>query len=101
MLYKADGHEFAKRSYWRDKRDRIEAWKRGTEGQANDLNLMEDSKGDRYQYDDEGQLTHAFYRVGLPEGDVSPHRGSTTFSTATKMGSRMGWNTSPAAVIRG
>jgi hypothetical protein len=53
------GHDLAKRDYWRDDRDRILAWKRGSD---NYHNAMEDGRGDRYHYDEEGQLTSASYR---------------------------------------
>jgi RHS repeat-associated protein len=61
----AAGRNLARRDYWRDDRDRIRAWKRGID---NSLNGMEDGRGDRYQYDPEGQLKIASYRVANPEG---------------------------------
>jgi YD repeat-containing protein len=62
----AAGRDLAKREYWRDERDRILAWKRGTDGS---WNSMEDGRGNRYGYDDEGQLTAASYRVSDPDTD--------------------------------
>jgi RHS repeat-associated protein len=60
----ADGPDLAYRWYWRDNRDRIEAWKRGTDSSQNG---MEDGRGDRYSYDPEGQLKQAYYRVANPQ----------------------------------
>ena len=51
-------HDLAFRDYRRDNRDRIVAWKRGTDSV---MNLMENGRGDRYGYDDAGQLTFASY----------------------------------------
>jgi len=60
----AAGRDLARRDYWRDDQDRIVAWKRGID---NSLNWMEDGRGDRYEYDPEGQLKSASYRVANPE----------------------------------
>jgi len=60
------GHDLARRDYWRDDRDRIVAWKRGID---QTYNGMEDGRGNRYGYDDEGQLTSASYRA------LNPSRG--------------------------
>jgi YD repeat-containing protein len=59
---------YTKRDYWRDDRDRIVAWKKGIVSSANP---MEDGRGDRYDYDEEGQLTKASYQVENPEGNAT------------------------------
>jgi len=64
LRHTTGGHDLAKREYWRDGRDRIVAWKRGTD---NHFNGMEDGRGNRYGYDAEGQLTTASYRAFNPE----------------------------------
>lgn len=56
--------DLAYRQYWRDTRDRITAWKRGP---VTSENGMEDGRGDRYLYDEEGQLTLADYRAKNPQ----------------------------------
>ena len=52
------------RYYWRDNRDRIYAWVKGTVAG----NALENGKGDRYIYDAEGQLTDAYYDAQAPNG---------------------------------
>ncbi|HWM24005.1 MAG TPA: RHS repeat-associated core domain-containing protein [Chthoniobacterales bacterium] len=64
VLHEKDNQSLASREYWRDNRDRIVAWKRGT---VNVPNVMETGRGDRYAYDAEGQLTQASYRALNPE----------------------------------
>jgi RHS repeat-associated protein len=54
------GHDLARRDYWRDDRDRILAWTKGTD---DSVNPMEDGRGDRYEYDWEGQLWKASYQA--------------------------------------
>ena len=73
----ADGPDLAYREYWRDNRDRIVAWKRGTDSSQN---WMEDGRGDRYGYDEEGQLKTASYRALTPEGTPSGAKRSDSFS---------------------
>jgi RHS repeat-associated protein len=83
-----NGGALAKRDYWRDDRDRIRAWKRGSD---QSYNLMENGRGNRYEYDDEGQLTQASYRAENPEnGATTPYRNDIFHYD--KMGNRMGWN---------
>jgi RHS repeat-associated protein len=84
----ASGRDLAYRQYWRDDRDRIKAWKRGTDST---LNGMEDGRGDRYAYDNEGQLTLADYRVLNPETTPSGALRGDRF-TYDELGSRWGWN---------
>ncbi len=52
------------RYYWRDNRDRIYAWVKGTVAG----NAQENGRGDRYIYDAEGQLTDAYYDAQVPNG---------------------------------
>src|ERR1043165_2757957 len=49
--------DFATRTYYRDERDRITSFQKGT----SPVNPMEDARGDHYWYDAEGQLTDAYY----------------------------------------
>ena len=79
----------AYREYWRNDRDRITAWKRGSNGSGGGLNGMEDGRGDRYGYDDEGQLTAASYRVATPEGTPGTALRTETFYYDA-LGNRMG-----------
>ena len=84
----AAGHDLAKRDYWRDSRDRITAWKRGTDTYYNG---MEDGRGNRYQYDAEGQLERAWYRALNPETEEpgTKTRGPLPYDA---LGNRVGWN---------
>jgi RHS repeat-associated protein len=71
VLHEKSGQSLAFREYWRDNRDRILAWKRGTV--AGGPNGMENGRGDRYAYDPEGQLYQASYRAFLgPEPLLTP-----------------------------
>ena len=74
----ATGPDLAKREYWRDDRDRIVAWKRGFDTTHNP---MENGRGNRYQYYDDGRLerravegsvleSRQFRLVEGPERDV-------------------------------
>jgi len=82
------GHDLAYRQYWRDDRDRILAWKRGTD---QSYNQMEDGRGNRYHYDPEGQLDLASYRAENPEdGATTPYRNDSF--QYDKLGNRMGSN---------
>jgi len=80
------GQDLAKREYWRNDRDQILAWKRGS---VNTPNVMEDGRGDRFGYDEEGQLTSASYRVATPEGTPGTALRTDVFEY-DKMGNRMG-----------
>jgi RHS repeat-associated protein len=82
------GHDLAYREYWRDNRDRILGWKRGTD---NSRNGMEDGSGDRYHYDYEGQLDHASYRMAHPENSPGPALRADSFQY-DRLGNRMGSN---------
>jgi YD repeat-containing protein len=78
--------DLAKREYWRNDRDQILAWKRGT---VNAPNVMEDGRGNRYAYDEEGQLTSASYRAQDPAGGATGAMRADVFEY-DKMGNRMG-----------
>jgi len=74
------------RTYWRDDRDRIIGWQKSGPG---GMNPKENGRGDRYQYDDEGQLKLASYEVENPQGGgTSPLR--TDIFTYDELGNRMG-----------
>jgi RHS repeat-associated protein len=78
--------DLARREYWRNDRDQILAWKRGT---VNAPNVMEDGRGNRYAYDEEGQLTSASYRAQDPAGAATGAMRADVFEY-DKMGNRMG-----------
>jgi hypothetical protein len=82
--------DLARRDYWRDHRDRITAWKRGID---TFYNGMEDGRGNRYHYDDEGELDVADYRAQInPEtGAVIDPKRRDTFSYDA-LGNRAGGN---------
>jgi hypothetical protein len=81
-------HDLAYRRYWRDERDRITAWKRGND---RTYNQMENERGDRYGYDEEGQLTAASYRAENPEDNATTPYRIDTFSY-DELGNRKEWN---------
>jgi len=82
------GQTYAKRDYWRDDRDRILAWQKGSDHTANP---MENGRGDRYEYDYEGQLTRASYDVDNPSGNATGAVRADWFHYDA-MGNRVGWN---------
>jgi RHS repeat-associated protein len=51
------------RSYWRDERDRITAFEKSGDFSSNP---MEDGRGDRFHYDEEGQLLEGWYNATDP-----------------------------------
>jgi RHS repeat-associated protein len=83
------GQDLAKREYWRNDRDQILAWKRGGVPGGGGPNGMEDGRGNRYAYDEEGQLTSASYRVQDPAGAATGAMRADVFEY-DKMGNRMG-----------
>jgi hypothetical protein len=84
----ASGPDLAYRQYWRDNRDRITAWKRGTDDSQN---RMENGRGDRYAYDEEGQLKTASYRTEDPEGSAGTPMRADSFAY-DELGNRKEWN---------
>ena len=85
----AGGQNLAYREYWRDDRDRILAWKRGPMGGPNG---MEDGRGDRYDYDQEGQLELADYRALNPETTTPGEPKRRDRFHYDQLGNRMGSN---------
>jgi RHS repeat-associated protein len=79
---------YAKRDYWRDERDRIKGWKKGNDAAANP---KENGRGDRYDYDEEGQMYQASYQVNNPlvGGDGAERADSFNYD---ELGNRAGWN---------
>lgn len=85
------------RDYYRDSRDRIYAWKKSTE---NSVNPMEDGRGDRYEYDPEGQLTRAVYGAPNPANSFDGFQSEDRFYGSWNgnwlgydaLGNRQGWN---------
>ncbi|MEY2484216.1 MAG: hypothetical protein QOK24_2744 [Verrucomicrobiota bacterium] len=59
----ASGDVFASRIYARDTRDRITSF---VKGGNTGLNPMENGQGDRFRYDEEGQLMEAWYNAADP-----------------------------------
>jgi RHS repeat-associated protein len=84
----SSGQVFSKRDYWRDERDRITAWQKGSDGSANP---MENGRGDRYEYDEEGQLTRASYQAVDPHGNANGALRVDRFYYDA-LGSRVDWN---------
>jgi len=84
----SNGQTYAKRDYWRDDRDRILAWQKGSDAAANP---RETGRGDRYEYDNEGQLTIASYEVNNPSGNATGAVRADWFHYDA-MGNRAGWN---------
>jgi RHS repeat-associated protein len=60
--------DYSSRQYWRDDRDRITAYQKSYNPAANQ---MEDGHGDRFAYDNEGQLTDAWYDASDPHGNTT------------------------------
>jgi RHS repeat-associated protein len=60
---RGDGANLSSRTYWRDERDRITAYQKSTN---NSVNPMENGRGDRFRYDEEGQLVEAWYNASNP-----------------------------------
>jgi RHS repeat-associated protein len=56
-------HDCSSRQYWRDERDRITAFQKSYNPGANP---MEDGRGDRFRYDEEGQLVEGWYGATNP-----------------------------------
>ncbi len=60
--------DYSWRQYWRDDRDRITSFQKNYNPGANP---MEDGRGDRFAYDNEGQLTDAWYDAINPNGTTT------------------------------
>ena len=81
------GHDLAKRDYWRDNRDRIVAWEKGSDSSANS---RENGRGDHYQYD-KGQLTQAAYQAENAHDTAGTAERTDSFHY-DEMGNRTGAN---------
>ena len=68
---------YSQRDYWRDNRDRIYAWERGSDATNNP---RENGKGERYEYDAEGQLTRAYYGVPDPQNSATGYTLDDNFN---------------------
>lgn len=88
VLHEKSNASLGSREYWRDNRDRITAWKRGSGG----LNGMEDGRGDRYAYDPEGQLTQAAYRALNPQTETPSGAVRSDSFNYDALGNRFGSN---------
>ena len=70
--YKTGNYQsYADRTYYRDERDRIWSFQKGWDASANP---KENGRGDRFFYDDEGQLTNAYYECADPTGNFNSWR---------------------------
>ncbi len=76
------------RNYHRDQRDRITSWQKGSNPGNNP---RENGRGDRYVYDDEGQLTDAWYNAADPHGNFNGWERKDYFNYDA-MGNRKDWN---------
>ncbi|PYI93375.1 MAG: hypothetical protein DME97_06470 [Verrucomicrobia bacterium] len=84
----SSGQEFTRRNYYRDERDRITSFQKGS---GNPVNPMEDGRGDHYWYDAEGQLTDAYYGAIDPVNNPNnPVR--VDYFPYDELGNRLGWN---------
>jgi RHS repeat-associated protein len=61
--YQPGGQDLSWRQYWRDSRDRTTAFQKSYNPGANP---MENGRGDRFEYDAEGQLTQGWYNATDP-----------------------------------
>jgi hypothetical protein len=85
---RGDGANLSSRTYWRDERDRITAYQKSTN---NSVNPMENGRGDRFRYDEEGQLVEAWYNASNPSnsGDGNWRYDGFTYDA---LGNRRGWD---------
>jgi RHS repeat-associated protein len=81
------------RQYWRDNRDRITAFQKSYNPGANQ---MEDGRGDRFAYDNEGQLTDAWYNALDPHGTTTGWARKDHFDYDA-LGNRQGSNNNVAS----
>ena len=81
-----NGQLYADRTYMRDNRDRITAFQKGT---GSTVNPMEDGHGDRFRYDEEGQLVEAWYNAADPANSGAGNNRYDGF-TYDALGNRMG-----------
>jgi RHS repeat-associated protein len=84
----ASGQPLSSRTYARDSRDRVISWVKGTDAT---INPMENGRGNRYDYDNEGQLTHAYYGALAPGGNVNSWGREDHFDYDA-LGNRRNWD---------
>jgi RHS repeat-associated protein len=75
------------REYTRDARDRITSFRKGTSG----YNPMENGRGDRFWYDEEGQLVEAWYNAADPANSGTGNTRYDSFNYDA-LGNRRSWN---------
>jgi RHS repeat-associated protein len=82
------GQTYSQRTLYRDTRDRITAFQKGTDNSANP---MENGRGDRFRYDEEGQLVEAWYNAADP---ANSGNGATRYDNFNydALGNRFGWD---------
>lgn len=76
--YKNYGPSYTYRTYYRDNLDRIQAWQKNNNTGANP---KENGLGERYEYDDKGQLTRAYYDAPNPSVDGSGYQRDDNFTS--------------------
>jgi RHS repeat-associated protein len=84
--YRPGVQDISWRQYWRDNRDRITAFQKSYNPGANP---METGRGDRFAYDDEGELTDGWYNAVDPAGNASSWTRKDHFSY-DELGNRQG-----------
>jgi RHS repeat-associated protein len=79
---------YSQRTFNRDERDRITAFQKGSDNSANP---MENGRGDRFRYDEEGQLVEAWYNAADPanSGDGATRYDNFSYDA---LGNRFGWD---------
>jgi RHS repeat-associated protein len=85
---RGDGANLSSRTYWRDERDRITAYQKST---SNSVNPMENGRGDRFRYDEEGQLVEAWYNAPNPSSSGDGNSRYDAFNYDA-LGNRRGAN---------
>ncbi|MFN2622820.1 MAG: RHS repeat-associated core domain-containing protein, partial [Chthoniobacterales bacterium] len=82
------GQIYSQRTLYRDDRDRITAFQKSSNPAANP---MENGRGDRFRYDEEGQLLEAWYNAADP---VNSGTGNTRYDgfNYEALGNRHGMN---------
>jgi RHS repeat-associated protein len=84
--YRPGVRDLSWRQYWRDNRDRITAFQKSYNPGSNP---MENGRGDRFAYDDEGELTDGWYNAIDPAGTPSGWTRKDHFSY-DELGNRQG-----------
>jgi RHS repeat-associated protein len=84
--YRPGIQDLSWRQYWRDNRDRITAFQKSYNPGSNP---MENGRGDRFAYDDEGELTDGWYNAIDPAGNATSWTRKDHFSY-DELGNRQG-----------